>query len=76
MAVREDCRHYIMQTVRGSERLERCRLGMNKSLPFACPDGCVFFEARTTSSAGWTRRPEGRPGGGADDRPGRDEAPA
>jgi hypothetical protein len=64
MAVREDCRHYIMQTVRSQERIERCRLGVNESLPFACPEGCVFFEARKTSSAGWSvRPPDERPGG-------------
>lgn len=53
MAVREDCRHYIMQSVRGGERLERCRLGVNEQLPFACPEGCLFYERRSTSSAGW-----------------------
>jgi hypothetical protein len=64
MAVREDCRHYIMQTVRLQERIERCRLGVNESLPFACPEGCVFFEPRKTSSAGWSvRPPDERPGG-------------
>ena len=54
MAVREDCRHYVMQTVRGGERLERCRLGANTQMPFACPDGCLFYERRSTSSAGWS----------------------
>ncbi len=67
MAVYEECRHYIRQTVRGSERLERCRLGANSTLPFACPDGCVFFEARRTSSAGWQVR--ARPTDGRSGRP-------
>jgi hypothetical protein len=59
MAVRTDCRHYVMQTVRQSERIERCRLGANLQMPFACPEGCVFFEPRQTSSAGWKiERPE------------------
>ncbi|HLI15176.1 MAG TPA: hypothetical protein VKV23_03865 [Acidimicrobiales bacterium] len=53
MAVREDCRHYVMQTTRTGERLERCRLGANEAVPFACPEGCVFYEPRSTSSAGW-----------------------
>ncbi len=53
MAVRAECRHYIMQTVRNGERLERCRLGANDTVPFGCPDGCLFFERRSTSSAGW-----------------------
>lgn len=61
MAVMEDCRHYISQTVRGSERIERCRLGANGTIPFSCPEGCVFYERRSTSSAGWQVRP---PGGG------------
>jgi hypothetical protein len=53
VAVREDCRHYMMRTVRSKDRLERCRLGVNEVLPFACPEGCLFYEARRTSSAGW-----------------------
>lgn len=53
MSVREDCRHYVMQTVRGGDRLERCRLGANEPFPFACPEGCLFLERRSTSSAGW-----------------------
>ena len=59
MAVQEDCRHYIRQTVVASrERIERCRLGVNEQLPFACPEGCVFYEPRRTSSAGWQVSPE------------------
>jgi hypothetical protein len=62
MAVRNDCRHYVMQTVRQAERLERCRIGANLQMPFACPEGCVFFESRRTSSAGWkVERPEDTP---------------
>jgi hypothetical protein len=53
VAVLDDCRHYVMQTVRSGERLERCSLGANEAVPFACPDGCVFYEPRRTSSAGW-----------------------
>ena len=52
MGVREDCRHYILQTVKGG-KLERCRLGANTDLPFACPEGCIFFEPRRVSAAGW-----------------------
>ena len=51
--VNEDCRHYIMQTTARGEKLERCKVGANDPLPFACPAGCVFYEARTVSSAGW-----------------------
>jgi hypothetical protein len=53
MAVREDCRHYVMQTTVTAERLERCKLDVNEQVPFACPEGCLFYEPRSTSSAGW-----------------------
>ncbi len=46
MAVFEDCRHYIMQTTASEEKLERCRMGANEQLPFACPEGCLFYEPR------------------------------
>ncbi len=61
MAIQEDCRHYVMQTVRGRERIERCRLGASEQVPFACPDGCVFYESRSTSSAGWHVAEQDRP---------------
>jgi hypothetical protein len=48
-----DCRHYVMQTVRSGERVERCRLGASATVPFACPDGCLFYEQRSTSATGW-----------------------
>jgi hypothetical protein len=60
--VHDDCRHYVRQTVRMGELLERCRLGANDTLPFACPEGCVFFERRRTSSAGWQVRDRPRDG--------------
>ncbi len=53
VGVYEDCRHYVMQTTARSEKLERCKLGANEALPFGCPDGCVFYEPRRVSSAGW-----------------------
>lgn len=54
MAVREDCKHYILQTVGAGDRVERCKLNANQQLPFACPDDCIFFEARTgISKIGW-----------------------
>jgi hypothetical protein len=53
MGVHEDCRHYVMQTTRNAEKVERCTLGANQDLPFACPDGCLFYEPRRVSSAGW-----------------------
>jgi len=67
MAVHEDCRHYVMQTTARGEKLERCKLGANEPLPFTCPEGCVFYEPRSVSSAGWqvNRRPGNGPGGTA-----------
>jgi hypothetical protein len=64
MAVYDDCRHYIMQTTVRGEKLERCRVGANHQLPFACQEGCVFYEARKVSSAGWhvQSRPDDQPG--------------
>lgn len=53
MAVNMDCRHYVMQSTRAGEKIERCKLGANDPFPFACPEGCLFFEARRVSSAGW-----------------------
>lgn len=53
MSVDSDCRHYVMQTVRNGDRIERCRLNANIATPFACPDGCLFREPRSTSRAGW-----------------------
>lgn len=66
MAVNDDCRHYVMQTTARAEKLERCRVDANENIPFACPDGCVFYEPRKVSSAGWQvpidPRDEGRGG--------------
>jgi hypothetical protein len=53
VAVNTQCRHYVMQSTRGDEKIERCKLGANETFPFACPEGCVFFEPRRVSSAGW-----------------------
>ncbi len=55
MGVRVDCRHYSSRTVATGDLLERCRLGANEEAPFACPEGCVFFEPRPISDAGWHR---------------------
>jgi hypothetical protein len=52
--VNEDCRHYVMRTTPRGDRLERCRVDANEPLPFGCPDGCVFYEPRKVSQAGWT----------------------
>jgi hypothetical protein len=57
MAVRDDCRHYLRRSTPTGEAVERCRLNVNQDNPFACPDGCLFFEQRNVSSAGWTQAP-------------------
>ncbi len=51
--INEDCRHYVMQSTASGEKLQRCKVGANEHLPFACPDGCVFYEPRRVSQAGW-----------------------
>ncbi|HEX3425956.1 MAG TPA: hypothetical protein VHT30_07475 [Acidimicrobiales bacterium] len=55
MAVREDCRHYLKRSTPTGEAVQRCRLNVNEENPFACPEGCLFFESRKVSSAGWTQ---------------------
>jgi hypothetical protein len=65
VSVKDDCRHYVMQTVRNGDRTERCRLGAAETVPFACAEGCVFYEARQTATSGWqvrARGDEGPPG--------------
>lgn len=54
MGVREDCRHYSTRTVATGEVMQRCRLDANEPMPFACPQGCLFFEPRRLSGAGWS----------------------
>jgi hypothetical protein len=53
MAVREDCRHYSSRSLPDGDLRRRCRLDANEEAPFACPEGCVFFEPRAVSDAGW-----------------------
>jgi hypothetical protein len=55
MAVREDCRHYLGRSTSAGDVIRRCRLGANTEDPFACPDGCMFFEERPLSGAGWAQ---------------------
>lgn len=57
MAVRDDCRHYLLRTTPAGEALRRCRVSANSESPFACPEGCVFFEPRALSGAGWAQAP-------------------
>jgi len=53
--VRADCRHYSSRTLPSGEAVQRCRLGANTEAPFACPEGCLFFEPRSISDTGWNR---------------------
>ncbi len=61
MAVRKDCRHYSTRTVAG-DAVQRCRVDANEPMPFACPDGCLFFEGRSIEAAGWERFSDGDDG--------------
>ncbi|MCU4186912.1 hypothetical protein K6U06_21280 [Acidiferrimicrobium sp. IK] len=56
-AVRQDCRHYLARSTPSGEVVQRCRVGANSQDPFACPDGCLFFEGRSLSAAGWAQAP-------------------
>ena len=58
MAVRVDCRHYLARTINSGEVAQRCRVDAATHDPFACPDGCLFFEPRAVSAAGWTQAPQ------------------
>ncbi|MGI8793983.1 MAG: hypothetical protein ACR2H3_12570 [Acidimicrobiales bacterium] len=63
MSVRTDCRHFIGRSTAGGERIERCRIDANEVDPFACPEGCLFFEPRKVSDVGWQiKDPEGDDG--------------
>jgi hypothetical protein len=55
MAVRKDCRHYSTRSTGGGDIVQRCRVDAADQAPFACPEGCLFFEARSVSNAGWER---------------------
>jgi hypothetical protein len=54
MEVRDDCRHYSTRSTPGGV-VQRCRLGANQEMPFACPEHCLFFEPRSITDAGWHR---------------------
>jgi hypothetical protein len=53
VTARTDCRHYSRRTVTAAEVVERCRLDMATTVPFSCPEDCVFFEPRAITDAGW-----------------------
>jgi hypothetical protein len=57
MGVREDCRHYLHRSTPTGEAMLRCRVSANSEEPFGCPEGCLFFEHRTVSGAGWVQPP-------------------
>lgn len=58
---REDCRHFVGRSTAGGERILRCRIDVNENEPFACPAGCLFWEPRRVSGAGWTVSAEDQP---------------
>ena len=51
--MREDCRHYVRRSTSGGDRIEQCKLAANTADPFACPEGCLFFERRKVADQGW-----------------------
>ena len=53
MGVKSDCRHYAMRSTPAGDKIQRCRLDANEENPFACPEGCLFYERRGISAAGW-----------------------
>lgn len=55
VTVRKDCRHYSTRSTATGEVMQRCRLGANEEFPFACPEGCLFFEPRAITDTGWSR---------------------
>ncbi len=57
MGAREDCRHYVHRSTPTGEVMQRCRISVNTEDPFACPEGCLFFESRSLSGAGWAVGP-------------------
>ncbi len=59
MAVREDCRHYSSRSTPSGDQLQRCKVSANEETPFACPEGCLFFEPRSVSGTGWQIGPNG-----------------
>jgi len=50
-----DCRHYLQRSISSGEVLRRCRVSAASEDPFECPEGCLFFEDRAVSGAGWTQ---------------------
>jgi hypothetical protein len=58
VGVRADCRHYSSRSIRTGDTVDRCRLDVAETMPFACPEDCLFFEPRPVSDAGWHRPPE------------------
>jgi len=61
MTVRTECRHYSTRSV-GGDVVQRCRLGANESMPFGCPEGCLFFEDRPLGGpVQWSREDDPPP---------------
>ena len=41
-----------------TKTIEQCKVTANTTNPFACPEGCLFFEPRKVSDQGWVRDPK------------------
>ncbi len=72
VGVRQDCRHYSTRTTNDG-LVQRCRVGASGDTPFSCPEGCLFFEPRSITDAGWQRFDDerGKQGRGGEGRGGR-----
>ena len=60
MEIRDDCRHYSSRSLPTGDTAQRCRLDVAQMMPFGCPEGCLFFEPRGISDAGWQQAPKDR----------------
>ncbi len=57
MGARVDCRHYSSRSLPTGDTVNRCRLDVAETMPFACPEDCLFFEPRPLDDVGWQRPP-------------------
>jgi len=53
VAVAEDCKYYVMSSTAQGDKVERCKLDAAEQVPFACPEGCLFYTPRGIATAGW-----------------------
>lgn len=44
-----------MVSTKSGDKVERCKLDAATTVPFACPEGCLFYEPRGIATAGWAQ---------------------